>query len=182
MKLDVRPTLNQISAYTIEFLKRELAEQGHRLTGNLENSLEAVVTEAANGWASEVMWEAYGGAVNYGVKADRIPYSPGSGAQTSKYIAGLIEFVRLRNMAPGDPDKQRSIAFAIARAHKREGMPTKGAYKYTQNGRRMLAVQFAMGKAWPGIVEGIEEGIAEAIEKLLGEIFAELHTFGLVTV
>lgn len=181
MKLDLRITMEEISAYTIRYLKEELEQQGHKLTGNLENSLEAIVTDTGKMWTSEVMWEAYGGAVNNGVKADRIPYSPGSGAKHSKYIAGLIRFVELRRMAPAGSKEAVRIAFAIARKHKQEGMPTRGSYRFSQNGRRMLAVQFAVGKAWPGIVEGIEKNAGEAIEKLLSEVFEDLYTFGAVT-
>ena len=65
----------------------------------------------------------YMATINTGVTASRIPYSRGSGARSSQYIQGLTNYVKRRM---GKSDKEaKSIAFAIASKHKKEGMPTK---------------------------------------------------------
>jgi hypothetical protein len=60
---------------------------------------------------------------NQGVPANKIPYYPGSGRKTSKYIDGLIEYAKKRM---GKSDKEaKSVAFAIASKHKKGGNANK---------------------------------------------------------
>lgn len=115
-------------------LKKELRGQGHYLTGAAEGSLTVTLDEAKDkaGIAGEGVF--YIGILNDGVKANRIPYGGiGNGAKTSKYIQGLIRFWRLRGL--GEKEAVRA-AFATAKKHKREGMPTRGSYAFSSNGRR----------------------------------------------
>ncbi len=104
-------------------LKKELVSQGHRLTGGLEESLVMSVEPIVNGVSLVMRGKAYGQALNKGVPANRIPFQPGSGKKTSKYIDGITRFVELKGIASGK--KAISIAFAIAKTHKKLGMPTR---------------------------------------------------------
>jgi len=127
--------LNHIGGYLVEVLKKELAAQGHRASGKLERSIQSNVKHQGGDLTIDFSHEHYGTYVNTGVPAFRIPYSPGSGASTSKYIQGLIRWVQLKGIAPGFAGAKR-IAFAIARTHKKEGMPSKNSYTFSNNGRR----------------------------------------------
>jgi hypothetical protein len=62
--------------------------------------------------------------LNYGVTPERIPFSPGSGAKSSKYIDGLKAYAKLR-FSVNDKEAER-IAFAIAYKQKKRGMPLDG--------------------------------------------------------
>lgn len=122
-------------AYEIkEAIVKNLQEQGHTLTGALEDSIEIRV-EAFTGQAIAEFWmNDYGIPLDTGVPSSNIPYNPGSGAKRSKYIEGLTDFVRKRGIASGRDAV--SVAFAIARKHKNEGMPTRGSLSFSRTGKR----------------------------------------------
>lgn len=107
-----------------ELIKRAVADQwilkGHSLTGNYERSLEWEVTQEGDKIIGTLWGNHYGPIMNRGVRPERIPYSRGSGAGTSKYITGLINYVQLRMGIGGK--EGRSIAFAIANKHKQKGI------------------------------------------------------------
>jgi hypothetical protein len=97
---------------------------------------------------------------NTGVTAARIPYTPGSGRKTSKYIDGLINYVKLRM---GKSDKEaKGIAFAIASRHKKEGMPTKASAKFSSTGKRTGFIDEALTGKEQQFAEMIELAVAEA--------------------
>lgn len=115
-------------------LQKELKAQGHVLTGRLSDSLEYKI-EATGDIVSAVMeCEDYGLAIEFGIPASRIPYTPGrGGGGTSKYIQGLIRFWNLR----GVTGRQGvNAAFATAAKHKREGMPTHSSHAFSSTGAR----------------------------------------------
>jgi len=145
----------------IDKFKEELEKQGHKLTGRLINSLEAEVKVTENGITGYVMAEDYGLILNTGVPANKIPFNPGSGAKSSKYIDALVRYFRLRGLS-----EKRAIraAFATANKHKREGMPTKASYRFSQNGRR---------KGWIDYTIRQNEGFIDRQVEQAGEQYAE---------
>lgn len=120
----------------------ELKDQGHKATGRLIASVVARVSSALDEIDLALSHLDYGIIVNTGVSANRVPYSRGSGAKTSKFIDALIAWVRLRGIAGGLDKKVKSVAFAIATAMKRDGVPTRGSYKFTNNGRRTMWIDY----------------------------------------
>lgn len=132
-----------------------LAEQGHRATGKLINSIEAQITsDDIDNLIGVILAEDYGLIVDSGVPAGRIPFTPGSGAKSSKYIQALIDWIDI--IRPGLADNERkSFAFAIAHTHKREGMPTRASSRFSKDGTRTN---------W---IESSFEGQAEEIEREL---------------
>lgn len=114
-------------------LRKELKAQGHYLTGKLNDSIEYDIRVEGDFVIAEMEIEDYGLSVEFGIKPQNIPYSPGSGAGTSKYIQGLISFWNKRGV--GGREGIRA-AFATARKHKREGMPTRGSYAFSSTGQR----------------------------------------------
>lgn len=120
---------------------RELAAQGHRLTGKLAASLQPRLT--GQELTADMVWLAYGEAINNGVHRSRIPFSPGSGKKHSKYIAALIRYVKLRRLKPKNGQTVKSIAFAIAHSQKQTGLPTYASRRHSRTGRRTGAVQEA---------------------------------------
>jgi len=115
-------------------LQDELKAQGHELTGALSNSIRWEVAVEADRTTATMYALGYGIIIETGVKAGRIPYSGSRGrGGTSKYIEGLIKFFKLKGKGAREA---KSAAFATARKQKREGMPTRGSYAHTRNGRR----------------------------------------------
>lgn len=136
-----------------------LREQGHRLTGKLENSIEFVIEyDPAKLTANiSVYLESYGIPLSTGIPAARIPYSRGSGAPRSKLIQGLMEFARLRGLGNSDSENMR-IAFAIVNAWKRDGgSPTKASKRFSKTGQRTGAIEETVKTIEPLIINLISD-------------------------
>lgn len=151
---------NQIAQVITKAVKLELQLQGHRLTGALENSIEDRVRATLTGVRIEIEAERYARFVNRGVPASRIPFG-GRRARRSKYIEGLKRFARLR-FGVTQAEALR-IAFAIARKHKKEGMPTKNSRRFSKTGKRIEAVDDALNKAQPKINQLTQEAFATVV-------------------
>ena len=143
-----------IAKQALALIAEEWKKQGHNLTGKFVNELTYNISTNSESTKIDLIdgnENAYGVILNKGVPADKIPFSPGSGAKSSKYIAGLTNYAKLR-MGASDKDAV-SIAFAIAHKHKKEGMPTQASKKYSKTGERTR------------FVEAVETKITEIIKK-----------------
>lgn len=147
-------------AHITDLLKAELLAQGHRNTGNLERSFSYAVRRDGNLIVGEISANDYAIYLEFGVPASRIPYSPGSGAKTSQYIAGLIRYFTTKGLPSSEA---RSAAFATARAHKREGMPTRASYAYSTNGRRTGFMRTTLSQHLPALVDNLERAGGKAV-------------------
>lgn len=125
-------------------LRKELEEQGHKDTGKLIDSIEYEILTDADTIKIVFSYLYYGDIVESGVKAANIPFSPNSGAKSSKYIEALKNWARRKGFK-----KPLSAAFAIAYKHKKEGMPTKNSYKFSANGRRKNWRSFTLNQYLP---------------------------------
>ena len=115
-------------------LRGELKAQGHNLTGRLSDSIEYEIEVEGDVVRAVMECEDYGLAIEFGVPAANIPYTPGGGGGgTSKYIQGLIRFWSLRGVTGREGVR---AAFATAAKHKREGMPTRSSHAFSTTGAR----------------------------------------------
>jgi hypothetical protein len=160
--------IQQIANLAIQAVAIEWKNQGHNLTGNAIQQLETRIIAGGDiiiqGYVVDYMAN-----LNAGVPANRIPYSPGSGARSSQYIAGLIDYVKKRM---GKSDREaKSIAFAIASRHKREGMPTKSSARFSSTGKRTGFIEVALDDIEPKLAALIEQGVEESINFVLESFF-----------
>ena len=153
----------QVGEVVKKSVKQAFIIQGRSLTGALVNSIDYSVNATVNSAFVEFTLLDYGMILNYGVTADRIPYSPGSGAKSSKYIDGLKLYAKLRFNA-NDKEAER-IAFAIARKHKKFGMPLDGKIGAVQNG---------LDDSKQEVEELINEALTQVINVLFLGSFAEV--------
>jgi hypothetical protein len=137
-------------------VKQAFIMQGRNLTGALVNSIDYNVNATVNSAFIEFTLLDYGMILNYGVPANKIPFSPGSGAKSSKYIDGLKMYAKLRFNA-NDKEAER-IAFAIAHKHKKRGMPLDG---------KTGAVDDALRDS----KDDVERLISEALDNLIRVLF-----------
>ena len=119
-----------------EVLKQEMRTQlkiaNHIMTGALSESIESRILSTIEGRKIEIWIEQYGIALDQGVPPDRIPFTEPSGrGGRSKYIEGLQRFAQLK-LGVSDNRESLSIAFAIARKHKKVGMPVKGPTRFIE--------------------------------------------------
>lgn len=166
-------TLEDVAAFMRDQIKRSTEDQGHKLTGRLSASTVSKVTRLPDGYYADVLREAYGEAIENGVDRTKIPFSPGSGAKHSQYIEGLLEFVRRRNLKPERGQTQLGIAFAIAHAQKRTGLPTVASRRFSKSGRRTGAVAEAANKNKRYITGEIDKGGEQYLQEVARELIHE---------
>jgi len=164
-------TLKPVSDYVINELRKTIVDQGHNLTGQLAASIEAKTVVTINSYFIDFYYEKYGQAVDTGVSAEKIPYNPGSGAKTSKYIDALIKYVKLRMNVSGDKEA-KGIAFAIARKHKNEGMSTAVSSRFSKTGERNKWVDNTLDR----IDNQLEILIYNSLYEILDDIFTQAYT------
>jgi len=143
-------------------LRDTLAAQGHVLTGNLSDSIMFEVSADGDEIVGQMYVADYGIFVNVGVTAARIPFGGRSGkGGTSQYIQGLISFWEGRGLSGREAI---GAAFATAHVHAREGMPSRGSYKYSSNGERLGFVQDAVESHIARIENTLSEKFSATLE------------------
>lgn len=158
-----------IGEYLVLKLGQELRDQGHNLTGALISSLEYKVRATALTVTVDFLSNNYGEYLNAGVPASRIPYTPGGTRRggSSKYIGALIRYVERRMGLRGR--EAVGVAFAIARAHKREGMPTRASYRFSRNNRRTGWVDAVLKQESVQVDEMVQDFVGRQLEILITE-------------
>jgi hypothetical protein len=163
---------DDISLLAITVVANEWRAQGHELSGSAVKQMETVITEEINAIVIEGLVPDYMAINNSGVTAARIPYTPNSGRPPSKYISGLIDYVKRRM---GKSDKEaKGIAFAIASKHKKEGMPTKASVRYSSTGKRTGFIEQALDKSSPKFIELIENAITFSMEATIESYYKSI--------
>lgn len=115
--------------------KFELAQQGHKATGNLIFSLEGKIDKAdLDLLIGNILVLDYGIDVDTGTPASQVP-TPADPSAYRKYIMALLDwtFVVEPNIRLGE--RYRWVN-GTAKAHAREGIPTKASVRFSKNGRR----------------------------------------------
>jgi hypothetical protein len=155
--------LKRIGEELIEMLAEEFRLQGHSMDGTFEKEMEYQVT----GNSVKIYGMHYAKYIDKGVQPQNIPYSPGtrSGAKKSKYIQGLADYV-LKRMGVGGA-QGLSIAFAIAKTQKREGMPTDNSHKYSQTGQRTGFIDAALIKNDRQLTDMIDSALTDHVKKII---------------
>ncbi len=149
--------LNEIGAFLKKDLQDELAAQGHNDTGALSKSIDYVVETYQNGLRLLVSYNDYGAVVNNGIRPNRIPFGAGGGGK-SAYISALVGWVKRR--IENDDKKALGIAFAIAKTHKKEGLPTRGSFAFSSNGRRKNFQDFVLRQSSAQIAATLQQGVS----------------------
>lgn len=117
-------------------LKEELRAQGHYLTGALERSIDSKFVDQGDTIAREIVANDYAETLNTGIPSSKININDAG------YIAGLTRYAEQRFGYFGEQAK--TVAFQIAAKHKKEGMPTKNSYQYSENNRRTHAIDVSV--------------------------------------
>ncbi len=163
---------DDISILAITVVANEWRAQGHELSGSAVKQMETVIREEIATIVIEGYVPDYMAINNSGVTAARIPYTPNSGRPPSKYISGLIDYVKRRM---GKSDKEaKGIAFAIASKHKQEGMPTKGSVRFSTTGKRTGFIEQALDKSSPKFIELIENAITFSVEATIESYYKSI--------
>ena len=172
MLIELQILADDIAQMAIEAVANEWKAQGHNLTGAAIKNMETVIKMETDKIIIDGFVPDYMAINNSGVTAPRIPYYPGSGNKTSKYISGLIEYVKKRM---GKSDKEaKGIAFAIASKHKKEGMPTIKSQKHSKTGKRTGLIEQALDNKEAEMAELINRAITYSIETTIETFYKSI--------
>lgn len=141
-------------------LQQELRDQGHYLTGTLERSMQSFQTENGVKVDSEVIALDYLQKLDEGVPGYQIDESD---------ITGLTRYATLRFGKTGKAAIKAAIA--IARKHRKEGMPTRNSYQFSKNGERLDSIELSYETKENDQL--IEQGISGEIEDYIDKTFTE---------
>jgi len=137
---------------------QEIRDQGHVATGRGVKSLEKRVREAGSVIIGDVLIESYMNYVDSGTRPHRPPYGP---------IRRWAQAVK-----PGANSKELdSFAWAVVKKIEKEGTPTGGSFRFSNNGRRKNWSKFAISASenrFESIME--DEGwIRKALDNVIEE-------------
>lgn len=166
--------LRSIGDILVDALVDEFVAQGHNNTGATVDSIAYTVQAFANVHQLDLSFVKYAVYQDKGVAANRIPFSPGSGAKSSKYIRALMIWATQRGLV-SNQKQAKAMAFAIAHKHKQEGMPTSGAYAFSQNGRRTGF--FSDNPVFNTIEEKVRELMNENVFALLEDAINDVQSY-----
>ena len=154
----------KVGKLIIASLQKELLGQGHKATGNLINSFEQRVIELPNSIVIEILMDEYGIYVNEGRKTGgkKVP------------ISVLVEWIERKAIASGDKDV-KSLAFAIQNTIHKEGIPTKGSFKFSNNGRRKGFIDFVIDNELDGVYNELEKQVFEGYDDAIATIVKDFN-------
>ena len=154
----------KVGKLIIASLQKELLGQGHKATGNLINSFEQRVIELPNSIVIEILMDEYGIYVNEGRKTGgkKVP------------INVLVEWIERKAIASGDKDV-KSMAFAIQNTIHKEGIPTKGSFKFSNNGRRKGFIDFVIDNELDDVYNELEQQVFKGYDDAIATIVKDFN-------
>ena len=181
---------DEIAKIAYMYVVNEFKLQGHSLTGSFEKQIEIKVIDSISatfnsdntvttrrGLRIDFLMPFYGRFVDAGVPASRIPFTDRKSGQgkggTSKYIAALTRYAKLR-MGASSQKEATSIAFAIARKQKKEGMPTGASKRFSQTGLRTDFIDQSREAMERELLAYVKDYAEAAIQILFQNAFKEL--------
>lgn len=154
----------KVGNFIIKALQVELIEQGHKATGNLVNSFEQRFLELPNSLVLEILMDDYGKYVDSGRRkgAKKVP------------LDVLIAWIERKAIVNGDKEI-KSLAFAIQQTIFKEGSPTKGSFKFSNNGRRKGFIDFVIENKLNFVYTELEKQVFEDYDASVATIVKDFN-------
>ncbi len=155
---------NKVGKLIIASLQKELIQQGHEASGNLVNSFEQRVIEVPNSIVIEILMDEYGIYVNEGRKTGgkKVP------------INVLVDWIERKAIVNGDKEV-KSLAFAIQQTIHKEGIPTKGSFKFSNNGRRKGFIDFVINNELDEVYNELEQQVFEGYDDAIATMVKDFN-------
>lgn len=155
---------NKVGKLIIASLQKELIQQGHQASGNLVNSFEQRVIEVPNSIVIEILMDEYGIYVNEGRKTGgkKVP------------INVLVDWIERKAIVNGDKEV-KSLAFAIQQTIHKEGIPTKGSFKFSNNGRRKGFIDFVIDNKLDNAINELEEQVFKGYDETIATMVKDFN-------
>ncbi len=136
-------------------IKKELRDQGHKNTGQLENSISSKVVEQSGEAVLTGTSLYYAQFINDGIKADSASF---------KQFPFLVDYF----MSKGYAEKEaKNFAGATIRKWMKEGMSTKGSIRFSKNGRRLNF----MGYVDQETAKDLDQSVQKGLDNLINSVY-----------
>jgi hypothetical protein len=164
----VRKVLAKVGDKLVFQLKTELENQGHIATGRLHDSIDYEIQTLGRNTVLRINAEGapYAAIVNDGAK----PHFPN--------IDAIIDWMDAKGISPDDGQTKKQVAYAIAKRIQIEGIPTKGSFEYSHNGKRRGFVNRVFGSNRRHIESQIVDGVAIQIETSITNTIRSINKDG----
>lgn len=160
---EARNILEQLTDFLAGAIGEEIILQGHNNTGSLLESVRLTINEVFSGIVIEASTLDYGTYLNTGRRAGTMPP-----------VNAIKRWVEQRGIASQEKEVN-SIAWAIATKIKQEGIPTRGAMKFSKNGRRTNWIEAVLFDNEQIITDYIERAMGAQIEIVLTDITKQIN-------
>lgn len=157
-----KPTISNVGKMLKQGLAQELRDQGHYLTGALEDSIADRANENADGASLDVEALDYIQRLDEGVEPSEI-------GDFSEHVAKMTEYAQKRMGARGRLAAR--IGFRIAKKHAEEGIPTKASYRFSNTGERLHVIQETYDRIEDQIDQQLEQGLDRELDDLIDKTF-----------
>ena len=139
-------------------VKKELSDQGHRLTGGLIEGIDIEVAEQGDTVTGKLVGPDFAVYVDAGVRPERVRYP----------VRIMIEYFQKRGLPVKDATR---AAWATRRIHQIEGIPTKASFRFSKNGRRTGFIKAGIEAVISEMRAIFAETIGDDIELEVTQIF-----------
>ena len=155
--------LEKLGSELLKEFANELIGQGHRATGSLISSLRKDILFAPSSYRLVFYANDYGMYLETGRRSGKyVPIEP------------LMRWVAAKGMASTNKEV-RSIAYAISKAIQQQGIPTRGAHKYSKVGRRTLWITATVTNNRSRIAQAIRSNFKKQIDVTMTNIIRETN-------
>lgn len=163
---ELETLLNSIGEVVKKAVIYNFKLQDHVMTGDLIDTINYKIQTTDIGGRVDFYLNDYGMYQNYGVTPSQIkkPFA-------RPRIEGLQRFAKLK-LGISDEKEALRVAFAIARKHKLEGMPTNGSQAM---GKKTGAINDALKDTEKEVAELIEKAMSEVITTLISDTLAKSY-------
>lgn len=142
-------------------IRQEAIAQGHYLTGDMERSMTATVTESAKQTTVEGEMAGYAQILNEGFAAS---------SASMRQFPFLVKFWMLRGLPE---ERAKRAAAATIKKWMREGMPTASSATHAKEGQRRRMLDNALTKALPEADQAVMKGFSDEIDKVFQMVKSE---------
>jgi hypothetical protein len=160
----IKSGLDIVGQYIVDQLVKVLDEQGHRATGQLQDTMKYSVTESGGGFDITITGKDYAKFVDQGIN---------KGKWVNPYA--LAEWVEQKGIATGEKEI-KSAAFAIRRKIYDEGSPTRGSLQYSKSGKRDEFIKVMLDENAKTIFKMVADVFTKEVSVLIRETISKNRT------
>lgn len=144
---------------------QSVEEQGHRNTGKLIDTAEAIVEVNNSIIEGKLRLLDYFQYLERRLAPGEVPFSPGSGRGSNKMIDALIEYFKSK----GKSEKEaKAASFATVNTWKKEGRPSNASKRFSRTGNRL--------KPLGQLIDELNDTLAEGFAVKLGRAITITYT------